>query len=114
MAANPLFPPQLLELETRRAEDALTVVCHGRITSQTTNLLQDRVRALVPQEKRIVLDLGDVDYMDSSGLGALIGVYVSVTRHGGQLRLVHLNERIMQLLRITKLLSVFEGYGEYL
>jgi anti-sigma B factor antagonist len=92
----------------------VTLLCHGRLVAETAGRLQDEVHALLPQAQTIVLDLSDVQYMDSSGLGALVGVYVSTKRAGKRLQLLKLSERVQELLKITKLLSVFEGYGEYL
>jgi anti-sigma B factor antagonist len=76
--------------------------------------MQQEVRPLIEQYKTIVLDLTDVSYMDSSGLGALVGLFVSAKRAGKQLKLINLSARIQDLLRLTNLLSVFEVYGEYL
>lgn len=114
MAADPVIPFPSLTLEQHKSGDTVTVMCHGRLVTDTTSVLRDGVRPLMGQFKTIVLDLSDLKYMDSSGLGALVGLYVSAKRCGTQLRLIHLSERIRELLRITHLSSVFEGYGEYL
>ena len=81
----------------------------GRITSNSTALLRTEVRGLIPGAKRIVLDLTDVTYMDSSGLGALVGLYVSARGQNCELKVIHLNQRLQELFRLTKLASVFEG-----
>ena len=77
MTANP--SPEL-KLETIRTPEEITVRCAGRITSATTGLLQTTVRNLLPETKSLVLDLTDVNHMDSSGLGAVVGLYVSARR----------------------------------
>lgn len=114
MGANPVVPPQSLTLEQQKSGDTVTLLCHGRLVAETAPRLQDEVRALIPQAQTIALDLSDVQYMDSSGLGALVAIYVTTKRAGKRLQLIKLSERVQELMKITKLLSVFEGYGEYL
>jgi len=111
MAANPTPLPQL-KLETVRTPEKTLVRCTGRITSTTSDTLQTTIRGLIPEAKHVVLDLADVNYIDSSGLGALVGLYVSATKQHCQLKLIHLNHRVKELFRITKLASVFEGHEE--
>ncbi|HEX8926680.1 MAG TPA: STAS domain-containing protein, partial [Terriglobales bacterium] len=103
-------------LDTKKSGDTVTVLCYGRVVSDTTLILQNEVRQLIqnPEFKTIVLDLSDVNYMDSSGIGALVGLFVTSKRAGKRLRLINLKERIKELLRISNLLNVFEGYGESL
>jgi anti-sigma B factor antagonist len=113
MAANPIPVPEL-SLETVKGADENLVRCVGRITSSTSDTLQTAVRALIPGSNRIVLDLTDVSYLDSSGLGALVGLYVSAKRQHCELRLINLNQRLKQLFRLTKLASVFEGHEDML
>jgi len=88
--------------------------CTGKITSGTTAMLQTTVRNLLPETKCVVLDLTDVSYMDSSGLGAVVGLYLSAKRQHCALKLINLNQRLRELFRITKLASVFEGHEDYL
>ncbi len=114
MAANPVAPLPKLHLVTTHTANLSTVVCTGRITGDTTEQLSNEVRRLIPQNREIVVDLSGVDYLDSSGLGALVGLYISARRAGTAVKLVKLNDRIAELLRLTKLATVFEGYGEYL
>lgn len=114
MAADPVLPPPLLTFEKRKAGDTITVLCHGKVVSDTVRVMQQEVRPLIEQFKTIVLDLTDVSYMDSSGLGALIGLFASAKRAGKQLKLINLGARIQELLRMTNLLHIFEGYGEHL
>lgn len=114
MAADPVIPFPSLTLDTQNSGETATVLCHGKIVANTAATLQKEVRRLIPEFKTIVLDLTDVSYMDSSGLGSLVGLYVSAKRAGKQLKLINLSDRVRDMLRITNLLSVFEGYGEYL
>jgi anti-sigma B factor antagonist len=76
--------------------------------------LRQTVKPLIPQTKRLVLDLTELAHMDSSGLGVLVGLYVSARSAGCQLQLINLNQRIRQLLGMTHLLSAFEACGKYM
>jgi len=83
------------------------VSCSGRIVfgEETTDLCRS-VRDLLPQGPRIVLDLRAVDYMDSGGLGALVGLVLSARRAGGDLKLCGVTGRVGDVLRVTRLASV--------
>jgi anti-sigma B factor antagonist len=111
MAANP--GPEL-NLETIRTPEEITVRCTGRITSATSAQFQTTVRSLLPETKSVVLDLTDVSYMDSSGLGAVVSLYVSARRQHCALKLINLSQRLQDLFRITKLAAVFEGHQDFL
>jgi anti-sigma B factor antagonist len=113
MAANSI-PISELNLETVRAPEETIVRCTGKITSSTSGQLQTTVRSLIPTTKCIVLDLTDVSYLDSSGLGAIVGVYLSAKRQNCQLKLINLNQRLKELFRLTKLASIFEGHEDFL
>lgn len=114
MGADRVIPFQSLTFDRQKSGDSVTLICHGKVVSDTVPILQQEVRAQIVHSKVIVLDLTDVGFVDSSGLGSLVGLYVSARRAGTQLKLINLSDRIKELLRITNLLSVFEGYGEYL
>jgi len=113
MAANPIPIPEL-SLETVRSPEETIVRCTGRINSGTSGALQTTVRNLIPETKCVVLDLTDVSYMDSSGLGAIVGLYLSAKRQHCKLKLINLNQRLQELFRLTKLAAVFEGHEDYL
>ena len=113
MAANPI-PISELTLETVKAPGETIVRCTGKMTSSTTPQLQSTVRGLIPETECIVLDLTDVSYMDSSGLGAIVGLYLSAKRQHCVLKLINLNQRLKELFRLTKLGSVFEGHDDFL
>ncbi len=102
-------PAPELNLETVRAPEEITIRCTGRITSATSGQLQATVRSLMPETKSIVLDLTNVNHMDSSGLGTIVGLYVSAKRQHCALKLINLSQRLQELFRITKLASIFEG-----
>jgi anti-sigma B factor antagonist len=113
MAAAPI-PISELNLEIVRTPEETLVRCSGRITSTSSGTLQTTVRGLIAEAKCIVLDLTDVNYMDSSGLGALVSVYLSAKRHHCQLKLINVGPRLQQLFRLTKVASVFEGHDDFL
>jgi anti-sigma B factor antagonist len=113
MAATP-ESPRLLTLRTRTEPDAIVVECQGRLVREATDQLRQTVKPLLAQTSCLVLDLTDLAHMDSSGLGALVGLYVSVKTTGCQLQLINLNQRIRQLLGMTHLLSAFEACGKYM
>jgi anti-sigma B factor antagonist len=113
MAANPV-PISDLQIEVVKSPEEALVRCTGRITSATSADLQSTVRGLIPQTKRIVLDLTDVTFMDSSGLGAVVSIYVSARRQQCQLRLINLNQRLKELFRLTHMAKVFDGHEDML
>ncbi len=77
--------------------------CSGRITSDTTRSLRANVKPLFSESERVLLDLTAVDYVDSSGLGAIIGLYISAKVAECELRIIHSNERLKHLFRLTKI-----------
>jgi len=91
---------------TRQATDAI-VRCTGGITSETTQSLKATVRPLFSENKRVVLDLTDVNYVDSSGMGAIIALHVSAKFAGCQLKLIYSNENLKMLFGITRLDQLF-------
>ncbi len=115
MAANPL-PTSQLEFAIERTLDKITVYCNGRITSDTTAQLRDTVKPLLSESHVVVLDLTQVSYMDSSGLGTIVGLYISAKSAKSQLRLINLNDRLKELFSLTRLGKVLsEGRdAEYL
>ena len=102
-----------LSLRTYPWEDATVVRCTGRLTIETALLLKSGVKPLLLKERRVILDLTDLAHMDSSGLGALIGLYVSAKGAGCTLELVNLSPRVRELLSLTNVLSVFETSGRH-
>jgi anti-sigma B factor antagonist len=103
--------PQLT-LVTSSEGDATVVRCSGKLVAGGTGILQTEIRRLIPGRKRIVLDLTDLSYMDSSGLGSIIGLYVSAKTAGTRLEMINLSKRVRELFSITNVLSLFEVCGE--
>ena len=114
MATNPSkVPASRLKLDVHTAEDATVVRLSGNLTRDDAATFKEQVKALIPQSKRLVLDLSEVAYMDSSGLGAVVSVYISAKKAGCDLQLINLSKRVKELLGLTNLLSVFETTGQY-
>jgi anti-sigma B factor antagonist len=101
-----------LIVEIERAPGEALVRLSGRLEAGVTDLLYLEVKALIPETKRIVLDLTDLTHMDSMGLGTLVRLYVSARAAGCDLELVNLGKRIRQLLGMTNLMSFFTIIGE--
>jgi anti-sigma B factor antagonist len=101
-----------MQLDEKKAGDVVIVTVKGDITAAKGDAaLKDKVLSMIQQgNKRLVLDLSGVSYMDSSGLGELVHVYATMKNKGGALKLVGLTKRIHDLLVITKLVTVFETY----
>jgi anti-sigma B factor antagonist len=101
-----------MQIEERVVGDVTILDLKGKITlGEGDEALKDKINSLVLQnKKRILLNLADVPYIDSAGLGEVVRTYTTVSRQGGQLKLVNLTKRITDLLSITKLLTVFETF----
>jgi anti-sigma B factor antagonist len=102
MATNPV-PISELSLATDRTPTETIVRCAGRITSETSHSLKTTVKPLLSDSKTVVLDLTNVSYMDSSGLGTIVGLYVSAKAANSRLKLINLNQRLKELFSITRL-----------
>ena len=103
-----------VKLNTRQVGDVNVVDVAGRITlGEGSTALRDALRDMVAKNhKKILLNLGEVSYIDSSGIGELVSGFTSVTNSGGQLKLLGLNKRVKDLLQITKLYTVFDVHEE--
>ena len=102
----------LLTLEVERSGEVSTVKCHGKLVMGVCDTLTSTVRELIPRYKRIVLDLTNLQQMDSIGLGTIVRLYVSAKAGGSCLVLINMAPRIRQLLGITNLLSVLTDMCE--
>jgi len=103
-----------MQIHERIVGDVTIVDITGNLVAQSGDVaLKDKVRSLIQQgRKRIVIDLGNVPYMDSSGLGELVHVYATTKNAGGTLKLLRITRRLKDLLTITKLLTVFDAYDD--
>jgi len=102
-----------LRIGTRKLNDGIMVVdCAGRIVfGEETSLLRDQVKGFISESGRIVLNLADVSYIDSGGLGTLVALYTTAQNASGAVKLSRLTPRVGDLLQVTKLLTVFEVYN---
>jgi anti-sigma B factor antagonist len=100
-------------LNARRLDDVVILDLSGRITmGEGTLILRERIQKLLQAgDRKFLLNLADVDYIDSSGLGELVSSFTAVRNSGGLLKLLNLTKRVQDLLQITKLLTVFEVFN---
>lgn len=101
-----------LKINVRETPEAVILDLNGRVTlGEPLSELRDSIReALAGDQRNILLNLADVTYIDSSGLGQLIGSYAGVANRGGQMKLLNLQKRVQDLMQVTKLLTVFDAY----
>jgi anti-sigma B factor antagonist len=101
-----------MQIEERNVGDVVVLDLKGKVTlGAGDELLKDKVNSLVNQgHRKIILNLADVPYVDSAGLGEIVRTYTTVSKNGGSLKLLNLTKRITDLLAITKLLTVFETF----
>jgi anti-sigma B factor antagonist len=109
----PLFKEEFfvsMKLKTRQVDGVTILDCSGRITlGEGSVQLRDAVRDLLAKgSKQILLNLGEVTYIDSSGIGELVSAYTTVKNQGGELKLLNLTKKVHDLLQITKLYTVFD------
>ena len=99
-----------VKLTTRQVGDVIVIDAAGRITlGEGSSTFRDTIKDLVNQgNKKILLNLAEVSYIDSSGIGELVSGFTTVSNAGGQLKLLNLTKRIHDLLQITKLYTIFE------
>jgi anti-sigma B factor antagonist len=101
-----------LKLATQTKDGILIVDCIGRIVfGEESSLLRDTVKKAVLENNRIVMNLGEVNYIDSGGLGTLVALRTTAQNAGGTIKLTNLTKRVSDLLQITKLLTVFDVYN---
>ena len=101
-----------MQISERAIGDVIVVDLKGKITlGEGDEMLKDKVNSLINQGyRKIVLNLAEVPYLDSAGLGEVVRAYTTVSRQSGSLKLLSLTKRITDLLSITKLLTVFETF----
>jgi anti-sigma B factor antagonist len=99
-----------MKISTRQVDGVTIVDCSGRITlGEGSVTLRETVTQLLGKgEKKILLNLGDVNYIDSSGIGELVSAFTTVRKQGGDLKLLNLTKKVHDLLLITKLYTVFD------
>jgi anti-sigma B factor antagonist len=103
-----------LTAKTRRVGNVAIVDLNGRITlGESTGILRDELRSLLSQgSKQIILNMAGVSYVDSAGLGELVGAYTTATNQGGALKLLHMQGKLHDLMQITKLHTIFPAFED--
>jgi anti-anti-sigma factor len=109
MAVNPASHAPELKVETEKTNSGTIVRATGRIILETSTKLESTLRDLMPEGKRIMLDLTSVDYIDSAGLGALVSIYMHARRTNCALEIANPKQRIRDLFNRSGLGPVFEG-----
>lgn len=100
-----------LKIETRQADGVTIVACTGRIVfGEESTALRENLKRILGSTRQVVLNLSGVTYIDSGGLGTLVGVYSSARSAGADIKLTGLGQRLRDVLQITKLVTVFEVY----
>jgi anti-sigma B factor antagonist len=100
-----------LKITTRTKDGVLVVDCSSRIVfGEESSLLRETIRQAVTENNRIVLNLGEVSYIDSGGLGTLVALRITAQNAGGTIKLANLTKRVGDVLQVTKLLTVFDVY----
>jgi len=100
-----------LKIETHQVDGVTVVACTGRIVfGEEASALRDTLKRILSSTRQIILNLAGVTYIDSGGLGTLVGVYSSARSAGADIKLTGLGQRLRDVLQITKLVTVFEVY----
>jgi len=103
-----------VKLSSRQVGDVTVIDAAGRITlGEGSSSFRDTVRDHIAKgNKKLLINLAEVSYIDSSGIGELVTAFTTVTNNGGQLKLLNLTHRVQDLLQITKLYTVFEVFSD--
>ena len=102
-----------LRMSTRTVEGVLVVDCSGRVVfGEESASLRDTVKKLLSQNPKVVMNLREVNYIDSGGLGTLVSLYTTARSAGGAVKLASLSQRVGDLLQVTKLLTIFEVFED--
>ncbi|MGA2715645.1 MAG: STAS domain-containing protein [Bryobacteraceae bacterium] len=103
-----------VKLTTRQVGDVTVIDVSGRITlGEGSSVIRDEIHSLTDKgNKKVLLNLGDVTYIDSSGIGELVSGYTTMTNAGGTMKLLSLTKRVKDLLQITKLYTVFDVHED--
>ena len=104
-----------LKLTSKTVDGIYVLECNGRIVfGEESSLLRETVKKAIPEHKKIVLNLAEVNYIDSGGLGTLVALHTTARNAGGTIKLANLTKRVGDLLQVTKLLTVFDVHeSEY-
>jgi len=109
MAASSPIPASELTIEINAKPAEIIVHCSGKLTAASTDQLLSTVRPRIAETESIVMDLSGLSYMDSSGLGAMVRLWMSARQGKKKMRFINLNQRLKDLFTLTNLSTVFEG-----
>ena len=102
-----------LRMSTRTLEGVLIVDCSGRLVfGEESASLRDLVKKLLTESPNVVMNLHEVNYLDSGGLGTLVSLFTTARNAGGAVKLASLSQRVGDLLQVTKLLTIFEVFDD--
>jgi len=102
-----------LRMSTRQVDGVLVVDCSGRLVfGEESASLRDTVKKVLVESPKVVLNLHEVNYIDSGGLGTLVSLYTTARNAGGAVKLARLSQRVGDLLQVTKLLTIFEVFDD--
>jgi anti-sigma B factor antagonist len=102
-----------LRLASHTAQGVTIIDCSGRIVfGEEAGELRELVKKILAENSRVILNLADVSYIDSGGIGTLVSLFTTARNAGGDIKLLHLTKRVGDLLQITKLITVFESYDD--
>ncbi len=102
-----------LRMSTRQVDGVMVVDCSGRVVfGEESASLRDTVKKLLAQSPKVVLNMREVNYIDSGGLGTLVSLFTTARNAGGAVKLARLSQRVGDLLQLTKLLTIFEVFDD--
>lgn len=102
-----------LRMSTRQVDGVMVVDCSGRVVfGEESASLRDTVKKLLAESPKVVLNLREVNYIDSGGLGTLVSLFTTARNAGGAVKLARLSQRVGDLLQLTKLLTIFEVFDD--
>lgn len=104
-------PLVYLNVEVEPKGDRYLVHCRGKLIAGVCGTLYQKVHGLIAEGKPVVLDLADLEWIDSMGIGTLIRIHTGCRHAGSQLQIIHMGQRVKELLGLTGLLGVFGGAG---
>jgi anti-anti-sigma factor len=100
-------------VECFEVDGTVVAECHGKLTFENTPALKEALRDKITRHKRVVIDMKEVPLVDSSGLGSVVGLYVSARTRGCELQVANASQQIRQLFSMSNLLCLFEAAGRH-
>lgn len=107
-------PVRRFSLVSETKDGILVLTCEGRLTAEVSQLFKEKVKPLLTPTGRVILDMGGITHVDSSGLGAVVGLYASARSMGCQFQICNLTEPVKRIFGLTRVLGAFESCGSYL